>query len=387
MKIGIIFEHEPSEGGAFYQAVASIKQFISAVNSSFEIVIYALNDNSYTELNRIGIQSVKIEYNFIESVKLGFKTITQKLTGIQLMNNILERKLIRDSVDLVYFLSPSYLATEFKKLNYISTVFDLCHLDSPEFPEIRDSNEFYHREKLFQNILPKSAIIVVNDESLKSRLIKRYDICENRIVIIPFDIVEISDEVISCFNMKLPERYLFYPAQFWNHKNHRRIIESIKILSDRGVKFNVIFTGSDRSNNQAILKSYSNELGISDLIQFEGFVSKYDLQNLYQNAFALIMPTYFGPTNLPPLEAWSNNCPVIYNKWFETQTKNAALYVDPDDANTFVDAILKLMDPEIRKTLISNGNLLLFENRNAINEGLKKIIIALQKHKSRIVHR
>ena len=36
-------------------------------------------------------------------------------------------------------------------------------------------------------------------------------------------------------------------------------------------------------------------------------------QLLYTEALALVMPTYFGPTNLPPLEAFQTGTPVLYS--------------------------------------------------------------------------
>src|SRR5688572_28148468 len=39
----------------------------------------------------------------------------------------------------------------------------------------------------------------------------------------------------------LPERYLFYPAQFWPHKNHKRIVEALALLRDRGTRVDVVF--------------------------------------------------------------------------------------------------------------------------------------------------
>ena len=48
-----------------------------------------------------------------------------------------EKKLIAHQIDLVYFLSPTSLALSLEKLNYITTLWDLCHRDNPEFPEVR----------------------------------------------------------------------------------------------------------------------------------------------------------------------------------------------------------------------------------------------------------
>ena len=34
-----------------------------------------------------------------------------------------------------------------------------------------------------------------------------------------------------------------------------------------------------------------------------------DVAPLYAGAVALVMPTFFGPTNIPVLEAWAVGCP------------------------------------------------------------------------------
>lgn len=40
------------------------------------------------------------------------------------------------------------------------------------------------------------------------------------------------------------------------------------------------------------------------------------LSFLYQKAWAMIMPSYFVPTNIPPLEAMALGCPVaVLNRY------------------------------------------------------------------------
>ena len=59
--------------------------------------------------------------------------------------------------------------------------------------------------------------------------------------------------------------------------------------------------------------------GLTDQISIIGFVDSAELAALYRGAAALVMPTYFGPTNLPPLEAWAVGTPVIYPEAFKAQ--------------------------------------------------------------------
>ena len=70
----------------------------------------------------------------------------------------------------------------------------------------------------------------------------------------------------------ISEGYFFYPAQYWAHKNHFRILDSLKYLNKVGLKINFVFCGSDKGNLD-FLKRVSKDFGISSQIQFLNFVS------------------------------------------------------------------------------------------------------------------
>ena len=119
----------------------------------------------------------------------------------------------------------------------------------------------------------------------------------------------------------------------------------------------VVLVGSDQGNLKYIQR-LANDLELSSQIYFLGFVPKADLFLLYQNAFALIFPTYFGPDNLPPLEAFASGCPVIASNvaGADEQLGDAALLFDPKSPKQMALAIKSLYDnPELRQTLIQRG--------------------------------
>ena len=60
-----------------------------------------------------------------------------------------------------------------------------------------------------------------------------------------------------------------------------------------------------------------------------------ELIALYRHALALTFVSYFGPDNLPPLEAFALGCPVITSaiEGVDEQLGNAALYVNPDSVS------------------------------------------------------
>ena len=87
-------------------------------------------------------------------------------------------------------------------------------------------------------------------------------------------------------------------------------------------------------------------------------MSREDLVSLYQQALALVFPTFFGPENLPPLEAFALGCPVIASRipGSEDQFADAALQVDPTEPEAWVEAIQNIrQDATLRASLIAKG--------------------------------
>ena len=84
-------------------------------------------------------------------------------------------------------------------------------------------------------------------------------------------------------------------------------------------------------------------------IFFLGFVSEVELSYLYRAARGMIMPTYFGPTNIPPLEANQYGCPVAVSNIYAMpeQLGKGAIYFDQKSEDSIADAIEKLWTDDI----------------------------------------
>ena len=189
----------------------------------------------------------------------------------------------------------------------------MCHRDEPEFPEVRLNKEFEKRDKSYRNILPRATAILVDSETGKMNTAYRYGINLDRIHVVPFQPTEaIRDKIKFNDSQKLKihekfkiDRYIFYPAQFWPHKNHVYLLEGLFILEQQyGLRISAIFSGTDKGNKE-YLKNYASKLKIEDRVRFAGFVPDNEMIELYRQSIALVIPSYFGPTNLPPLEAFN----------------------------------------------------------------------------------
>src|SRR5262249_17282302 len=102
----------------------------------------------------------------------------------------------------------------------------------------------------------------------------------------------------------------------------------------------------------------ARRLGLADQVKFLGFVEQNDLIDLYKGAFCLAFPTFCGPDNLPPLEAFALGCPVIASEvpGAREQLGEAAILFPPADERALAKAISNLRDQDTRKRLIKAGH-------------------------------
>ena len=124
-----------------------------------------------------------------------------------------------------------------------------------------------------------------------------------------------------------------------------------------GLRLNLVLTGSDKGNRRYVWDKV-REWELSDQVFDLGFVPREELNALYEGAMALIFPSFFGPDNVPPLEAFALGCPVLASRvaGAEEQLGSAALLFDPTDPTDIADKVLAVRsDPALRKKLTEEG--------------------------------
>jgi glycosyltransferase involved in cell wall biosynthesis len=365
MKVASIIENNLETGGGFTMSLSSlidIDMYLKKNNIKHSVYVY--NKDNLRILKSFNITSYLLKVNFLNKI---FSYYNWSLFGLYFQNKFriitkLEKKLISDNVDLVNFVTTTPTPFVLQKLNYIFTVMDICHRDYPEFAEVKEFNTLRRREMLLQACLAPAIIIVTESEELREKIFSKYSVDKQRIVSIPnyvspFILNKIfSEKEINEVKNKylLPEKFFFYPAQFWQHKNHIRIIEAVNILKKKGKDFTVIFCGSDKGNLNYIRKEIKKH-NLEKNIKILGFIPINELGILYKLSFAVIMPTFFGPTNIPVVEAWYYDIPLIYSSHLKNQVDDAALLVDPLNSHDIAKKMEEICIENIRLNLIQNG--------------------------------
>jgi glycosyltransferase involved in cell wall biosynthesis len=168
--------------------------------------------------------------------------------------------------------------------------------------------------------------------------------------------------------LKLPCDYIYYPAQLWMHKNHVTLLKALKIVHKKIPEIVLVLSGA-RQNAAGEIFTMIHEMDLDEKVRYLGYVPDSQIPILYKNAKMLVMPTFFGPTNIPTLEAFYYGCPAVISDipGVTEQTGNAALLFNPRSEHDLAEKILLLLEnKQLRAELIQRGyertQILSFEN-------------------------
>ncbi len=194
------------------------------------------------------------------------------------------------------------------------SIADLNHRVYTEFPEITAWGEFERREYYFRNAARTAQTLLVDSETGRDQLLEFYGdtgLDANRVVVLPVLPAStvrpgVSEDERQSVRRRygLSSGYLFYPAQFWPHKNHLRLIEALHHLKQTArltptLVLGGSHSGSLRRRTFAAAMRAAHRLGVAGQVRYLGFIPDPDMSALYADAAGLVMPTFFGPTNIP----------------------------------------------------------------------------------------
>ena len=357
MKIAVYFDGVPAAGGRYSYQHTVLNILKEYADDRHEFVFFCENGNARRVIEQIGLQAVELPQGvFTRILRTLCRQSWTQSSGIfnKLLPNPLDRLFSEHQIDLVYFVGQHVVPMELKQHNFVLTLFDLCHLEETEFPEVSFSRQFEGREDYFRRVLPKAVAVIVDSNYGQKLACEKYNLDPARVVSLPFVVdkfyleqnAALSTDDLVLERNSITRPYIFYPAQFWPHKNHIYLLEAIKHLKDiEGWPIQLVLSGSDKGNLNVILEK-ARLLGIVDLVKYVGFVEQADLYVLYKNALSLVMPTYFGPTNIPPLEAAAVGCPVCYSDKpsFREQMGEGAFYMDLDKPESLAVHLISIRD-------------------------------------------
>jgi glycosyltransferase involved in cell wall biosynthesis len=230
------------------------------------------------------------------------------------------------------------------------------------FPEFFASDVLAWRRRAYRASAMHASAVITGSEYAKGTIVRKFEICENKVAVVPLGVDEEfrteSREATEAFrSLALPKRYLYYPANFWPHKNHSNLLQAMRILRRTHQDVGLVLTGAPSTGARQVIDTIQ-ELKLQDTVRLLEYQPRPVVAEIYRNASALAFVSKYEGFGIPLLEAFHTETPVIASLSTSCPevAADAALLVDPDRPREIADAAIRLLDDsELRDRLVRAG--------------------------------
>lgn len=362
-KVGLFLTAQPTDGGGYQFSRSVLDAFRALPLASFEKTIYFSGAAWRDALVPDSIPAAEIKrdagWRFFDGIWRRFGLSIPFWRSVSKGLSPLAKRMLSERCALWIFPAQDSLAYQVP-VPALAPVFDLMHRYEPRFPEVGSWGRGRRRDFHYSALCAFAEGILVDSEVGKQQLLDSYRVDAGKVHILPF--VPSSDfyhasSLPRTADHRLPDKFFVYPAQFWQHKNHTNLIKAVASLREGVPDIQVVLIGARKNGYEGALR-LSRELGVSESLRFLGFVPDAEVPAILRRARAMIYPTFFGPTNIPPLEAFATGCPVACSRIYgmPAQVSDAALLFDPKSVEELASAMRRLWtDDALCRQLTERG--------------------------------
>jgi glycosyltransferase involved in cell wall biosynthesis len=249
---------------------------------------------------------------------------------------------------------------------YVVVIHDVMHRTKTGERQSRWPERLY-RDVMYRRGAERSVLTVVFSEEGKADLARLYGIPPEKVRVIPclppphvYRYKDLSRQEIDLTLQRfgLPERFIFYPAHFWRHKNHANLVRAMRLIrQEHGAEIPAVFVGSKREAFDEVM-ALANGADLGRQIFYLGFVSDKELVALFKRAVAMVIPTLGEVGSLPIVEALVlDTCCLCSNApSLAEQGRGAALAFDPLQPQDIAKKVWAVWsDERLRRELVARG--------------------------------
>jgi glycosyltransferase involved in cell wall biosynthesis len=213
----------------------------------------------------------------------------------------------------------------------VTTVHDVLHVVYPRF---FTRTERVYRWLIYRRLARSSRLVIAPSEHSKDLLTNKVGVPAERVRVIPHGL----DHERFSPDTGPREGFLFYPADYYPHKNHERLLEAFALLRRERPELRLLLTGRGLERFQAATG-----------IEIRPRVSADELVGLYRRAAALVFPSLHETFGMPPLEAMACGCPVASSNAgsLPEVCGQAARYFHPGSPEEIVRAVSDVLTDSV----------------------------------------
>ena len=287
-------------------------------------------------------------------------------------------------------LSHSFRLGFGSRVPAIAWIPDFQHLHLPEF---FSAEERAKREAAFATIVESSDRVILSSRDAEHDFRSRYPQSAQKSVVLPF-VAAVGDEASVPTRETLENRYglagpyFLVANQFWAHKNHRLIIDALRLLKAQRTAVPVLATGGTHDYRWPLffsdLMRHAEAQGVLDCFKVLGVLPRGDVLGLMRHAVALLNPSRFEGWNTSIEEAKALGVRVIASDIavHREQAPPGALYVHPDRPEELAMAMSRLWAERDHHPPAPSAQSLA-ERRQAFARAYQKIVLEVHDARSR----
>ena len=231
------------------------------------------------------------------------------------------------------------------------------------YPEFFDADERRRRIE-FRGDLRRADRVVAISQATKLMAVDRVHVKRERITALPplagplRGPLDPRDAIGRLDALRLfRSDYAVYPANFWPHKNHERLLAAAARAVAERPDFLLVLCGALDEAREA-LRGKVEASGLSANVRVLPYLDDADTTALLAGAELLVFPSLFEGFGIPVLEAMTLGTPVACSDLpaLLELAGDAALFFDPSDDAGIAQTILRLWTQEdARETLVARG--------------------------------
>ncbi|MFV0530353.1 MAG: glycosyltransferase [Flavobacteriales bacterium] len=297
-RIEIVINYDYNEdwiGGTYY-----IQNLIHALNSVEEdekkpiLLIKSKNRKDTENLRRItGYPYMEIFYPY--------KNLNKLQRGI----NKLSRKILNKNLISIYVKPKLTFPAPFSnKSDWEKMIYWIPDFQEKKLPHFFSEEELSERHNAYTTIQKKTNYLVFSSKDAQNDFNTYYPNAKPKQFVLNFAVTHDKNlphqnDILKKFNIE--QEFYLCSNQFWIHKNHIVILNTVATLKKKGIELLIVFTGkeNDYRNPDYFLDLMKKvkELAIENNVKFLGFIDRKDQLVLMQTCKAVVQPSLF--------EGWS----------------------------------------------------------------------------------
>lgn len=285
----------------------------------------------------------------------GWHTVAPILGSCSVPVPVSDGVIERAGVDVMHFSAPVAFRTE------VPNLYQIHDLQHQARPENFTAYERLARDVQYQTFMSQAQLVSASTSRGRQDILTYYSMPANKIIVVPFAPAPTASKLLPqaeidtiAQRLNLPERFLFYPAQTWRHKNHITLLHALAHLRDEANLVIPLICSGRRNEFFPAIQREIDALDLGDQVRFLGYVAPQELQTIYQSCRAVVFPSRYEGFGIPVLEAFQAGRPLACANIPQLVdiVGDAALLFDPANTDEMAQAIRRIwLDRDLQQSL------------------------------------